>query len=94
MSKKKLLLKDISQGRATIAAAQKARWAKVKGIAEVPKKRIMSASARRKIAAAQRAKWAKARRGKKLVQSLARAELSQRRCHEGAADHVRPRNTG
>jgi hypothetical protein len=50
-----------AQGRARIAAAQRARWAKVKGLKTAPKpgKRIMSASARRKIAAAQRARWAK-----------------------------------
>ncbi len=56
-----------AKGRANIAAAQKARWAKVKGIAEVPKKRIMSAAARRKIAAAQRARWAKVKQGKKAA---------------------------
>jgi hypothetical protein len=33
-----------AKGRASIAAAQRARWAKAKGIAEVPKKRTMSAS--------------------------------------------------
>jgi len=48
-------------GRARIAAAQRARWAKVKGM---PKKRTMSASARRKIAAAQRARWAKVKAAK------------------------------
>src|SRR5450432_4834253 len=47
-------------GRAKIAAAQRARWAKVKAKGEMadpvtmPKKRTMSASARRRIAAAQR----------------------------------------
>jgi hypothetical protein len=51
--------RKISAQGARIAAAQKARWAKVKGISEVPKKRTMSASARRKIAAAQRARWGK-----------------------------------
>jgi hypothetical protein len=56
-----------AKGRASIAAAQRARWAKTKGIAEVPKKRTMSASARRKIAAAQRARWAKVKRGKKAA---------------------------
>src|SRR5437588_7594008 len=52
-------------GRARIAAAQRARWAKTKGFALVGHakkgKRVMSASARRKIAAAQRARWAKVR---------------------------------
>jgi hypothetical protein len=56
-----------AKGRARITAAQGARWAKVKGVAEVPKKRTMSASARRKIAAAQRARWAKVKRGKKAA---------------------------
>ena len=51
--------------RARISAAQRARWAKVRGNAGLGKKsvtprkkRTMSASARRKIAAAQRARWA------------------------------------
>jgi hypothetical protein len=56
-----------AKGRASIAAAQKARWAKAKGIAEVPKKRTMSASARRKIAAAQRARWVQVKREKKAA---------------------------
>ncbi len=50
-----------AKGRARIAAAQKARWAKVKGqqkIVPIAKpKRTMSASARRKIAAAQLARF-------------------------------------
>jgi len=54
-------------GRARIAAAVRARWAKIKGqqkvvpIAQAGKggKRTMSAAARRKIAASQRARWAK-----------------------------------
>ena len=58
-----------AQGRARIVAAQKARWAKVKGKQNVAPaktgKRTMSASARRKIAAAQRARWAKVRSAKK-----------------------------
>lgn len=60
-----------ARGRASIAAAQRARWAKAKGIAQVSKKRTMSASARRKIAAAQRARWAKVKRGKKADSDLA-----------------------
>jgi hypothetical protein len=56
-------------GRARIAAAARARWARVKAekgqsinstTLEKPK-RTMSASARRKIAAAARARWAKVR---------------------------------
>jgi len=46
-------------GRARIAAAQRARWAKMKGKSGMPKKRTMSAAARKRIAAAQRARWAK-----------------------------------
>ena len=50
-----------AKGRARIAAAQRARWAKHaangKADAATPK-RTMSASARRKIAVAQRARWA------------------------------------
>ena len=56
-----------AKGRASIVAAQRARWAKAKGIAEVPKRRTVSASARRKIAAAQRARWAKVKRDKKAA---------------------------
>jgi hypothetical protein len=51
-------------GRARIAAAQRARWAKVKGHASKPK-RTISAAGRKRIAAAQRARWAKERAGKK-----------------------------
>jgi hypothetical protein len=58
-------------GRARIAAAQKARWAKVKAkkgqpaVITMPKKRTLSTAARRKIAAAQRARWAKVKAAKK-----------------------------
>lgn len=58
-------------GRARIAAAQRARWAKVRGksaktnLVAMPKKRVLSAAARRKIAAAQRARWARVKAGKK-----------------------------
>jgi len=51
-------------GRARIAAAQRARWAKLKGTnhEEAPKRRKkMSAAGRAKIAAAARARWAKAK---------------------------------
>lgn len=50
------------EGRARIAAAQKARWAKVRAAKNgngLPKKRTMSVAARKRIAAAQRARWAK-----------------------------------
>jgi hypothetical protein len=57
-------------GRARIASAQRARWAKVKAkngsdqTAAAPKKRTMSSAARKKIAAAQRKRWAKVRAAK------------------------------
>ncbi len=51
--------------RRRIAAAQRARWAKVRGreqkVVSMPKKRTLSAAARKRIAAAQRARWAKVR---------------------------------
>jgi hypothetical protein len=58
-----------AKARAKIAAAQRARWAKVKENPKGPKpaKRTMSASARRKIAAAQRARWANVRQQKKAA---------------------------
>lgn len=57
--------------RARIAAAQRARWAKVKASKTQSRngtaapKRTMSAAARKRIAAAQRARWAKVRAAKK-----------------------------
>jgi hypothetical protein len=61
-------------GPVKIAAAQRARWARVNGQKVIPiakgskpAKRTMSASARRKIAAAQRARWAKFKQGKKAA---------------------------
>jgi hypothetical protein len=62
-----------ASARKKIAAAQRARWAKVKGQQKVvpiaksskPRKRTMSPSARRKIAAAQRARWAKLKKAAK-----------------------------
>jgi len=57
-------------GRARIASAQRARWAKVKAsngtdkTVAMPKKRTMSAAARKKIAAAQRKRWARVRAAK------------------------------
>ena len=56
-------------GRARIAAAQRARWAKLKGKKVVSisgrKGRTMSAAARKRIAAAQKARWAKWRKEQK-----------------------------
>jgi hypothetical protein len=59
-------------GRARVAAAQKARWAKIKrarSAAKVPtKRRKMSASARARISAAAKARWAKVKAaGKKTL---------------------------
>jgi hypothetical protein len=57
-------------GRARIAAGQKARWAKKKGIKPTAKKarRKMSAAAKAKISAAAKARWAKAKAsGKKRL---------------------------
>lgn len=49
-------------GKARMAAAQKARWAKVKG---KTKKRKLSRAGRAAIGAAQKARWAKLRAAKK-----------------------------
>ncbi len=58
-------------GRQRIAAAQRARWAKIpkesqptaRGkVTAMPVKRTISAAGRRKIAAAQRARWARIRK--------------------------------
>ena len=53
-----------ASARRKIGLAQKARWAKVKGIEAAPaagKKRRMSAAGRARIAAAAKARWAKFR---------------------------------
>jgi hypothetical protein len=55
-------------GRARIAAAQRARWAKVKGhkvVSIVARKGRMSPAARKRIVAAQKARWAKWRKAQK-----------------------------
>jgi hypothetical protein len=59
-------------GRAAVAAAQKARWAKIKGakpVVKAPaKKRKMSAAGRARISAAAKARWAKVKgAGKKRL---------------------------
>ena len=46
-------------GRARIAAAQRARWAKAKGGASGRRVREVSRAARKRIAAAQRARWSR-----------------------------------
>ena len=57
-------------GRKRIAAAQRARWAKIKGHKVVSissrKGRTMSPAAGTRIAAAQKARWAKWRKAQKL----------------------------
>jgi hypothetical protein len=60
--------------RARIAAAQRARWAKVrenKGaqakVVPIRGKRTLSAAARKRMAAAQRAQWARVKAGKKTA---------------------------
>jgi len=56
-----------ASARRKIGLAQKARWAKVKGIEAAPvagKRRRMSAAGRARIAAAAKARWAKFRAGK------------------------------
>src|SRR5437879_378108 len=60
--------KRTAVARARMAAAQRARWAKVKGrkvVSIVARKRTMSPAARRRIVAAQKARWAKWRKAQK-----------------------------
>src|ERR1700730_4720419 len=54
-------------GRKRIAAAQRARWAKIKGhkVVSISSRRGMSPAARKRIAAAQKARWAMWRAEKK-----------------------------
>ena len=59
-------------GRAAVAAAQKAHWAKIKGAKPATKapakKRTMSAAGRARISAAAKARWAEAKAaGKKTL---------------------------
>ena len=62
-----------ASARARIAAAQRARWAKVRTNAGSPtkvvpiRKRTLSVAARKKIAAAQRARWAKVKAAKRAA---------------------------
>ena len=62
-----------ASGRARIAAAQRARWAKVRQkagtqnkIVPIRERLTLSAVARREIAAAHRARWARVKAGKKV----------------------------
>jgi len=63
--KKRVFRKISAAGRERIAAAQIARWAKVRAakrnVVRMPTKRTLSPAGRAKIAAAQRARWAKAK---------------------------------
>ena len=63
-----------ASARARIAAAQRARWAKVREIGgarqkvvPIRGKRTLSTAGRKRIAAAQRARWAKVKAGKKTT---------------------------
>jgi hypothetical protein len=63
-----------ASARARIAAAQRARWARVREnkaaqvkAVPIPRKRTLSAAARKKIAAAQRARWARVKARKKTA---------------------------
>ncbi|HEY3856450.1 MAG TPA: hypothetical protein VGO67_18860 [Verrucomicrobiae bacterium] len=61
-----------ASARRKIGLAQKARWAKVKGIEVAPvarKRRRMSAAGRARIAAAAKARWAKFRGSRRFTQS-------------------------
>jgi len=67
---KKQKRKMSTAARARIAAAQRARWAKLKGIKSTigtlhKPKRKMSAASRAKISAAAKARWAKVKTAKK-----------------------------
>lgn len=54
--------------RAKISAAQKARWAKLKVVKPVAKKKSkMSAAGRARVSAAQKARWAKIKAAKKAA---------------------------
>jgi len=71
-SSKRTTRRTISaSGRARIAAAQRARWARLRGngagksSSSAPKKKTMSAAARKRIAAAQRARWARVKAAQK-----------------------------
>jgi hypothetical protein len=54
-----------ASAKAKIAAAARARWAKVKGAKVKKAKRKMSAAGRARIIAAQKARWAKVKAAKK-----------------------------
>ena len=64
-TRKKRTISDA--GRKRIAAAQRARWAKINGrkVVSISSRKGMSPAARKKIAAAQKARWAKLRAQKK-----------------------------
>src|ERR1019366_5810904 len=65
------MLGAATRKKRTISAAQRARWAKIKGQKVVSissrKGRTMSPAARKRIVAAQKARWAKWRKAQKKV---------------------------
>ena len=67
-------------GRRRIAAAQRARWAKLKQTRLQRGKRTVSAAARNRMAAAQRARWAKLKqeRLQRAKQQKARARVAKK----------------
>jgi hypothetical protein len=72
--------------RRKIAAAARARWAKVKGTAKAaPKKRTMSLAARRKISAAAKARWAKIKGTAKAAPKKRTMSMAARRKIAAAA---------
>ena len=64
-------------GRRKIAAAQRARWAKLKQRRLQRRKRSMSASARNRIARAQRIRWAKLKAKKKAAARVAKKPVQK-----------------
>ncbi len=64
-------------GRRKIAAAQRARWAKLKERKLQGRKRSMSASARNRIARAQRIRWAKLKAERKAAPRLAKKPVQK-----------------
>ncbi len=71
--------------RARMAAAQRARWAKIKLSKPAKAQRRMSAAARNRIAAAQRARWAKLKAGKTQKAAVRTAKKPVQRVQTSAA---------
>jgi len=64
-------------GRRKIAAAQRARWAKLRARSLQRAKRTVSAEARNRMAAAQRARWAKLKASKKAAARAPRKSVQK-----------------